>query len=437
MLKRILLVLQREYLSRVKKRSFIVMTILTPLLIALFYGVVFYIFYSQEKAKQSKAVCVFDASGYFTDAWKSDARFTFTFRQTDFDTTYDFEADGYDACLVLAPPDSGVKKYSAVIYSKESLSLIDQGALEVMIEDKLFDDNLKNLKITGEQLKEANVKVNLDARQWSQGHIKQSNSGASTGIGLAASILIYLFIFLYGNQVMRGVVEEKTNRIVEVIISSVKPFELMMGKILGIALVALTQMALWVVLSSVATGAVTGILSGGMHLNDATGPMMPVQGPNPMQSNFLNIITSLPLGTMGISFMLYFLFGYLFYASLFAAIGSAVDSETDLQQFTFPVSLPLVFSFILTQAQISSSPNGPMLMWMSMIPFSSPVAMMARIPFMEESSYWQIVVSVVLLIASFIGSTWVAARIYRTGILMYGKKATWKELWKWLIYRGN
>ncbi len=437
MLKRILLVLQREYLSRVKKKSFIVMTIVTPLLIALFYGVVFYIIYAQEKSKSSKNVCVYDTSGYFTNAWKDDARFQFTYRTENFDTGYDFVAEGFDACLVVSPPDSGASKYRASVYTKESLSLTEQVAIEQKLEEKIYNDNLKKLNITGPQLEKARVSVTLDARQWNHGQIKESSTGASTGIGLAASILIYLFIFLYGNQVMRGVVEEKTNRIVEVIISSVKPFELMMGKIIGIALVALTQMALWVVLSSLATGVVSGWLSSGMQLHNASGPMMPPTGQNPMQTDFLHTIASLPLGTMGISFVLYFLFGYLFYASLFAAIGSAVDSETELQQFTLPVSLPLVFSFIITQAQISTAPNGPLLTWMSMIPFSSPVAMMARIPFMEEGTYWQILLSVVILIVSFIGSTWVAARIYRTGILMYGKKATWKEIWKWLLYRGN
>ncbi|MCX6190020.1 MAG: ABC transporter permease [Bacteroidetes bacterium] len=436
MFKRIKLVLQREYISRVKKRSFIVMTFLTPILVAFFYGIIFYIIYSQQNTQRNQEVCVFDSSGFFANKLKESEHVKFTYKEEAYSASYNFIEQGFDACLVLHLQDTSSKDYTADIFSKESLSLVDQSNLEHNIADVLYENQLNNLNINRKQLEDARVNVTLKAKKWSQGEVKESSAGAATGLGFAASILIYFFIFIYGSQVMRGVMEEKTNRIVEVIISSVKPFELMMGKILGIALVALTQMALWVILSGVAMGFVTSMIGSQMHLNGAAQQLMEQSQQGGGQFKILQLLSSLNLSLMGFSFLFYFIFGYLFYASLFAAVGSAVDSETELQQFTLPISLPLVFSFILTQSLLTSNPNGNLLFWISMIPFSSPVAMMARIPFLESNNYWQIALSMGILVLSFIGTVWLAARIYRTGILMYGKKASWKELWKWLFYKG-
>jgi ABC-2 type transport system permease protein len=437
MVKRILLVLQREYISRVKKRSFIIMTFLTPLLIALFYGIAFYIVYSQQKEQSAKRICVFDPSGYFINQLSNGKSLIFEYRNTEYDTSFNFAKEGFDACLVLHYPDSSAKEYRAMLYTRESLSISDQSRLERKISDKLYADNLKRLNISKDQLEGSQVSVNIDIRKWNNGLLEESSSGAATGIGLASSILIYLFIFIYGTQVMRGVIEEKTNRIVEVIISSVKPFELMMGKILGMALVALTQMALWVILSGAAMGVVTRAIGSQMHLDSPAAQAMD-QGSSGAASGFnmLHMLYSLPLGVIAASFIFYFIFGYLFYGALFAAIGSAVDSETEVQQFTLPVSMPLVFSLIITQSVIGTSPNGQLIKWMSIIPFSSPVAMMARIPFLDAGSYWQLGVSMLVMIISFVVATWIASRIYRTGILMYGKKASWKEIIRWLFYKG-
>lgn len=435
MFKRIRLVLQREYISRVKKRSFLVMTFLTPILIALFYGVIFYIIYSQQNTQSDKQICVFDNSGYFVDNLKNSDHVKFTYKTEAYRTDYNFIDDGFDACLILHAPDTASSEFKADILTKESLSLNDQGNIERTISDLLYLNNLNQLNISKQQLDHARIDVSLNAKKWSHGELKDSSAGAATGLGFAGSILIYFFIFIYGSQVMRGVLEEKTNRIVEVIISSVKPFELMMGKILGIALVALTQMALWVILSSVAMGFVSNLLGSQMHLDGTSQQMMEQAQQGGGKFKMLQMLASLNLGIMGFAFFFYFIFGYLFYASLFAAVGSAVDSETELQQFTLPISLPLVFSFILTQSLISTDPNGSLLFWISMIPFSSPVAMMARIPFLESNNYWQILLSMGILIISFIGTVWLAARIYRTGILMYGKKASWKEVGKWLFYK--
>ena len=436
MFKRIRLVLQREYISRVKKRSFIVMTFLTPMLVAIFYGIIFYIIYSQQNTQRNQEICVFDSSGFFVDHLKETEHVKFTYKKETYSASYNFIEQGFDACLVLNLQDTATKEFNADIFSEESLSLVDQSNLEHNIADVLYESHLNDLNINRKQLEDAHTNVTLNAKKWNHGEVKESSAGAATGIGFAASMLIYFFIFIYGSQVMRGVMEEKTNRIVEVIISSVKPFELMMGKILGIALVALTQMALWVILSGVAMGFVTSIMGSQMHLNGPAQQLMEQSQQGGGQFKIIQLLSSLNLSLMGFSFLFYFIFGYLFYASLFAAVGSAVDSETELQQFTLPISLPLVFSFILTQSLLSSNPNGNLLFWISMIPFSSPVAMMARIPFLESNNYWQIALSMGILVISFIGTVWLAARIYRTGILMYGKKASWKELWKWLFYKG-
>jgi len=434
MFKRIRLVLQREYLSRVKKRSFLIMTFLTPILVALFYGVVFYIILHPHRSDKDKQIAVFDKSGYFSNKLNNGDHINFTYINSE-NVKINFDEMGFDGCLILNWPDSS-KKFQAEILTKESLSIAEQGYIERTIEEIIYTENLKELNVNQESLKNAHVRVSLNSKKMEHGIAKESSSGVTTGIGIATSVLIYFFIFIYGSQVMRGVMEEKTNRIVEVIISSVKPFELMMGKILGISLVALTQMALWVILSTIATGVVGNLMGTSMQSGGQAQQLFQAAPQGGSELDFLKIFASLNLGLLGFSFIFYFIFGYLFYAALFAAIGSAVDSETELQQFTLPVTLPLVFSFILTISLIQSDPNGSTLFWISMLPFSSPVAMMARIPFLEAENYWQLGLSMFVLVLSFIGTVWLAARIYRTGILMYGKKASWKEIYKWLFYKG-
>jgi ABC-2 type transport system permease protein len=265
-----------------------------------------------------------------------------------------------------------------------------------------------------------------------------------------SGILIYFFIFLFGSQVMRGVIEEKTNRIVEVIISSVKPFQLMMGKITGIGLVGLTQFLLWVILTG--TIVTIGISSFSSKIKPGTASeqlmqsqtrgMAAMQLPNAADSSKVTggqsneaiaAIESIDFPVMICMFLFFFLFGYLLYAALFAAVGSAVDSEADTQQFMLPLTVPLILSIIMAQYVIQE-PQGPVAFWLSIIPLTSPVIMMIRIPF--GVPYMQIVLSMALLVGGFLGATWLASKIYRTGILMYGKKVSYRELWKWLKYKN-
>jgi ABC-2 type transport system permease protein len=250
-------------------------------------------------------------------------------------------------------------------------------------------------------------------------------------------MLIYIFIFLYGVQIMQGVIEEKTNRIVEVIVSSVKPFQLMMGKILGIAMVGLTQFAIWIILSLVLGGAVAGTVMSKIKapqvqeqaLKDAGIPAT-----DNLAANILHDLASFDYAYLVAVFLFYFIGGYLFYGALFAAVGSAIDNETDKQQFMVPITLPLIFALILAQSAVISNPHGPVAFWLSMIPLTSPIVMMVRVPFQVPG--WQLAVSMLSMIGGFLFTVWLAARIYRIGILMYGKKASYKELAKWLFIKG-
>jgi ABC-2 type transport system permease protein len=238
------------------------------------------------------------------------------------------------------------------------------------------------------------------------------------GVGIACAIIIYMSLFIYGAQVMRGVIEEKTSRIIEVVISSVKPFQLMLGKIIGVGLVGLTQFAAWIVLSIISTKIAGHSFS----------------GPGSGMIGFLSVLATIPFGYILGCFLFYFISGYLLYSALFAAVGSAVDSETETQQFMFPFTLPLLFTYILSVSVLFRAPDSSLAVWLSMIPFTAPIAMMVRIPFGGVPD-WQLGLSMFLMVAGFLCTTYVAARIYRVGVLMYGKKASFKELSKWFFYK--
>lgn len=255
--------------------------------------------------------------------------------------------------------------------------------------------------------------------------------------------MIYFFIFMYGIQIMRGVIEEKTSRIVEIIISSVKPFQLMMGKIIGIALVGLTQFSLWIILSmgiyAVAMAAISSdsvanmVNTEQMMQGEQMNEMTKAASSTDLEAQISGMLQQIPIAKLLISFLFYFLGGYLLYGAFLAAIGSAVDNEADSQQFMMPVTIPLIFSFVVA-GTVMDNPDGALAFWLSIIPITSPVIMMVRIPFGVET--WELLLSMALLVLGFLGATWMAAKIYRTGILMYGKKITYKELWKWLSYKG-
>ncbi len=334
----------------------------------------------------------------------------------------------YDFLLHIPEIDSIQQIESSIeVYSINQMSLSIKQNIENQIDKKLTNIYLLQSGINPNQITKSQSKSRIKTYVVDeQGENTKGNSEASFGIGLVGGFLIYIFIFMYGTMVMRSVIEEKTNRIVEIIISSVKPFELMLGKIISVALVGLSQFAMWIILGFVflliANGFIpTDIDMTKLNANEAV-----------LSSEIGSSLMALPIKSLIFVFLIYFLGGYLLYGSLFAAIGSASDQETDSQQFIVPITIPLIVSFVLVQVVIDN-PHGGLAYWLSMIPFTSPIIMIARIPF--GVPLHELLLSISLLIGGFLLTTWVAAKIYRVGILMYGKKISYKELWKWLKYK--
>jgi ABC-2 type transport system permease protein len=343
--------------------------------------------------------------------------------------------------LLLISDDLAKNPKAASLYSDKQVNMelkkYISGLLNQHVEQqKLASYNIPNLK---EMVEKSKTNIDIPTIKWGDdGQEKEGSAELALVIGMISAFVIYMFIVIYGAQVMSGVVQEKTSRIVEVMISSVKPFELMMGKIIGIAMVGLTQFMLWVVLTIAISMAAGSLMGSDMDMNSlqqanqmGMQTSMPVnQNPDEIQQLF-SMLSGFDFTQIIVLFVVYFLGGYLLYASLFAAVGSAVDNETDTQQFSLPLTLPIIFG-IYAAIYSAQNPDGPLAFWCSMIPFTSPIVMMVRLPFYVPA--WQIILSLSILALSFIGTTWMAGKIYRTGILMYGKKVTWKEMWKWLRY---
>ena len=417
-----LLIIKREFLVRVKKKSFIIMTLLAPILMASLIIVPVLI---SETDQQKRLIGLYEINTNFSEDIKDSENIHFTL--FDENQMNDFIKDpsksNYYALLKI-------DENSFTIFSNQQIGLNLRKSIENQLENISERNNLKSAGIDIKLIEQAQTDIKIETKIiTSDGETESSSTEASIGIGFITGILIYMFIFMYGTMVMRGVIEEKTNRIVEVIISSVKPFQLMIGKIFGVALVGLTQFVLWVLLTILISTVAETLF---IDQPEVTNNLNSVD-----QSVFLNELSKLTggidLSLIFISFIFYFLFGYLMYSALFAAVGSAVDAEADTQQFMLPITIPLIFSFILIQP-IMDNPDGALAFWMSLLPLTSPIIMMARLPFGVET--WQLTLSMLLLIIGFIFTTFIAGKIYRTGILMYGKKISYKELWKWLTYKG-
>lgn len=435
------------------------MTILGPLLMAAIMIVPVYI---ATMTNEIKSVSVIDETGFFYGKFKDSESIKFHYLVSDIGSAKSSFTKSGDYALLYIPKTELSLPSSAILYSKSQVNMnvksyiknvMGKRVEELKLEAKIRDLKLsEDAKLTTDDILRS-IKASVDIstiKIGDEGKEEKSYPEVSMVLGMFSGILIYFFIFLFGSQVMRGVIEEKTNRIIEVIISSVKPFQLMMGKIAGIGLVGLTQFLLWVIL----TGTIVTIATSSFSSKNKTGHtaeqlmksrtngMTAMQLPNAADSTkvtseqtneVIAAIESIDFPVMIGMFLFFFLFGYLLYAALFAAVGSAVDSEADTQQFMVPLTVPLILSIVMAQFVIQE-PNGPVAFWFSIFPFTSPVIMMIRIPF--GVPYFQIILSMTLLVAGFLGTTWMAAKIYRTGILMYGKKVTYKELWKWLKYRN-
>ena len=438
---KISLIIKREYTSRVMKKSFIILTFLTPLLFAGMIMVPLWL--SSIKNTSKKHIVVIDRTNIYRNVLKSNDTYTFEFENRSAEEIRGKNAENEDfAALLVITEDLSKNPKAVTFYSEEQVNMelkeYVSGLLNNYVEQqKLAVYNIPNLK---KIVEESHGDIKIATIKWGEdGKERPGSSELALVIGMISAFIIYMFIVIYGAQVMSGVVQEKTSRIVEVIISSVKPFELMMGKIIGIALVGLTQFFLWVLLTVLISTIAGSFIGGSMDVNalQQAGSMSmgvhSASGGNTHNAvcEVYSLLSSFDFAQIIILFVVYFLGGYLLYASLFAAVGSAVDSETDTQQFSLPLTLPIIFA-IYAAIYSAQNPDGPLAIWCSMIPFTSPIVMMVRIPFGVPA--WEIAVSLVILALSFVGTTWMAGKIYRTGILLYGKKVTWKELWKWIRY---
>jgi ABC-2 type transport system permease protein len=443
------LIISREYLSRVRKKSFIIMSLLGPILFAAMLVVPAWMATMEDS--EEKTIAVVDQTGLYTNQIENTEllKFKFVPREQEETLKNDFKNQNYYAFLVI-DEDLLVNPNAIAIYSDAQITVDVKSHVRRSLESYLEGQKLKSFQIEGldeivAQLDQ--VKINLSTiKVGEDGTESKSSTELTMIISIVFAFMSYMFIFIYGAQVMRGVMEEKTNRIVEVIISSVKPFQLMMGKIIGIALVALTQILLWVVLTVIIVNGVKVAFFSESPIPNQTQAQMEMmqQGMTgdqvaPLQDDFnfssiMEMVKSMePIKTL-LLFVFYFFGGYLLYAALFAAVGAAIDNETDQQQFMLPITLPIILALYVAMMAYRN-PGSDLAFWFSMVPFTSPIVMMARIPF--NVPLWELLLSMVLLIGGFILTTWFAARIYRTGILMYGKKVNYKELWKWFRYSGK
>lgn len=445
---KLFLIIQREYFSRVKKKSFLIMTILGPLLMA---GLMIVPVWLAMRDKTDHQILVLDHSGLFIDKMPNTKQIKFTYGAESIQSAKAKLKDGpFDLIMEIKGDALNDTKTTPVLYYKKQPGINVEQYISNTMENILFDYRLQGDSIDLTKIDKARRPVEiLTLKVTEDGKDEKTNTEINMAIGFGCAIAIYFMIFLYGSQVMRGVIEEKTNRIVEVIVSSVKPFQLMLGKIIGVALVGLTQFILWIVLTLIISTTVNTMLfkdqiaDTAKHnsqmekvmKNDLTAgidKMDKVDSPNEVIELFNNV-NNINISKVLMCFAFYFLFGYLLYAALFAAIGSAVDSEADTQQFILPVTIPLIASFIIAQSVITD-PDSSMAQFFSIFPLTSPIVMMVRLPF--DVPVWELALSMFMLVVGFLFFTWMAGKIYRTGILMYGKKTTWKELGKWLFYRG-
>ena len=423
------------------------MTLLGPILMV---GImVVRIWLSMQKTEKQK-VEVIDESYLFTDLIPEKDIVHFDYPPTTFQKAYDgfFDTD-YDAILWIPKNVLNGGQKGINLYYKKQLSNSAQQHIQYSISKMLYEVMLAKNNVNLNLIKDAKDKSTfsmLTTQVDESGKKKNTNTDLYMAIGFVSAIMIYFFIFMYGVQVMRGVMEEKTSRIVEVILSSVKPFQLMMGKIVGVALVGLTQFLLWVILSTTLYSFVAATFLKDVEMKQIQAKEEVIKiGENldfdkmgkieqPSEAvQFLNDLKSLDVSKIVLCFIFYFLVGYLMYSALFAAVGAAVDSDADTNQFMLPITIPLIFSIAIAQV-VMQDPNGSLAVWFSMIPLTSPIVMMVRMPF--DVPNWQIGLSMLFLVLGFFLTTWLAGKIYRTGILMYGKKVSWKELGKWLFYRG-
>lgn len=435
---KIWLIIQREFLNRVQKKSFLVATILLPLIFPAIMAVLVYVAVEQKKNADKPVVHFVDESGIFIP---DTSRFVFKKLTTGLEeakTTFEKDENSFGLLYI---PQLDIKRPEGIsFYTKVNPSPNDVGDLESMLENRIKDLKMQRFNIDKQVLDSLKTNITVTTVKISEGgQEKSSDSRILFGVGMAGGILMYMFIFIYGAQIMQGIIEEKTSKVVEVIVSSVKPFQLMMGKIVGLASVGLLQFLIWIVLITTLSTVVLGYFGLQMpqqQMMEQMSQQMPQGGemPSTEMMEFMKVWSQIPFGYMIFNFLFYFLGGYLLYGALFAAVGSAVDSPAEAQQFMFPITLPMLISYFGLFAFILDDPHGTVSVWLSIIPFTSPIAMIGRVAF--GVPLWQLILSQVLLVAGFVFTAWVAGRIYRVGILMHGTKINYKVMAKWFMQKG-
>uniref|UniRef100_UPI00404893F9 ABC transporter permease n=1 Tax=Polaribacter sp. TaxID=1920175 RepID=UPI00404893F9 len=436
------LIIRREFLAKVRNKSFIIMTFLSPLLMV---GIGFFVFFlSKKNDEKIKQITYVDASGLFT---KEDFKDSKTVHYQDFTALGIDEAkkkvelgDYYGVLYIPALENLEALADGVEFYSKDSpgMSVIDN--LENTIESKFRHSKLAEFGIDLKQIDASRISADIKMYNFSGEKSSKLINGLKIGVGAIAGYLLMMFVMIYGTSVMRSVIEEKTSRIIEIIVSSVKPFQLMLGKIIGNASAGLLQFMIWGVLLLIISMVASSVF--GVSMTEMqTAKLSPEQLESMQQAAggdkfqmLIQEILNLPLVTMFVLFIFYFLGGYFLYSSLFAAVGAAVDSETDTQQFMLPIMLPLILGVYVGFATVINDPHGPVSTIFSMIPLTSPIVMLMRVPF--GVPWYEIAISMGLLIVTFVFVVWLAAKIYRVGILMYGKKPSYKDLYKWMRYKG-
>lgn len=454
---KLFLIISREFQIRVKKRSFIVMTILTPLLFAALI-VMPSLIMTLSSGNKGQQVMIIDKSELCEPFFQSNDEFTYFFdNSADMESVKKNFPETLYAVVEISEPDS-MMNVSVSTISKKQMNIDAKKQIERNVQKALEKSKLQKYNITNLDSILKDIRTEVAVKTYTitdSGEEKAGMVEIYMGIAYVLSFMIYMFIFMFGSMVMRGVIEEKTTRIVEVIVSSVKPFQLMLGKILGVGSVALLQFLIWIVLTAgIIFGAqaimgteklaksneivqqMTAAQSAGDVLNNgasagAAEAIAAVQAQSTPMDDIMAALANVPVFRILTAFILYFLLGYLLYAALFSAVGSAVDNEADTQQLILPVTLPLIFGLFI-MIHTFQYPDSSLSFWGSMIPFTSPMVMMARVPFGVPA--WELALSLALLVGTFIFMTYVSSKIYRVGILMYGKKANWKDLIKWLKY---
>ncbi|QRM89649.1 ABC transporter permease [Lacinutrix sp. WUR7] len=431
------LIIKREYLTKVKNKSFIIMTILSPIIMIALIAVVAYL--SQLNNNKTRIISVLDESELVTDIFQNEEHTKYNILNNvslaDAKTIVE-EAETYG--LLYIPKQDSIDALVKHIkfYSKETPSLSVISGLESKLENRLRDVKLQEQGIDLDKLTASRTSVNIAQESFIGEKTSKLDSYFKLGFGLAAGYLLFMFIIIYGNMIMRSIIEEKTSRIIEIIISSVKPIQLMLGKIIGTSLAGITQFVIWLIIGSILMTVVSAVLGIDLMQQTPQNEMLQQAMENPEAAveiqNAMAAFYNLPIGNLIIAFILFFIGGYLLYSSLYAAIGAAVDNETDTQQFMLPIIMPLVLAVYIGIFTVIEDPHGTVSTIFSFIPFTSPVVMLMRIPF--GVPIWQQVLSFLLLVGTFMLTVWFAAKIYRVGILMYGKKPSYKELIKWIKY---